>query len=279
MYTCVYTYALLLVLWHLFFHLVAILAQAPNGQVRPAWPMAPKRSLLEAAFQGESATKRPRRSLGAATVAQQVAKALHDNFKNFTEAQIDSAIVDGVSLRARLTRDKAQNAEKPGSVTMGRIYYNKLKMLYAGENHPTKLLIIKDASAQVRPELFQAMLASKRTPPQRQPMLQLLQNMSEQPNQSEVVGILRWMASLTPSLSSEQYQGVIQTMRWLTRLGLDKEFKAEVEVCKSYFEEGLLLALSIKHLTHLLLRHVRLHIIYIIASGMQVKCGLVQGYA
>jgi len=211
--------------------------------------MAPKRSLLEATFEAEGVTKRPRRSLGTTTVAQQVAKALHDNFKNFTEAQIDSTIVDGVSLRGRLTRDKALNAEKPGSVTMGRLYYNQLKLQYAGENHPSKLLTIKDPSTQVSPDVFQAMLASKKTPPQRQPMLQLLQNMSETPNQSEVVGILRWMASLTPSLSSEQYQGVIQTMRWLTRLGLDKKYKDEVEVCKPHFEEGLLLALSIKHLT------------------------------
>jgi len=212
--------------------------------------MAPKRSLLEAAFEGEGAGKRPRRSLGRLTVAQQVAKALSDNFKNFTEAQIDGAIVDGVSLRARLTRDKALNADKPGAVTMGRLYYNQLRQLYAGENHPMKLLSIKDPSQQVRPEIFQAMLASKRTPPQRQPMLQLLQNMSEPPNQSELVGILRWVTSLTPSVSSEQYQGVIQTMRWLTRLGLQETFKDEVQVCKPYFEEGLLLALSVKRVTH-----------------------------
>ena len=98
----------------------------------------------------------------------------------------------------------------------------------------------------VSAEVFQAMLASKRVPPQRQPMLQLLQNMTTKPNQSEIVGILRWMVLLTPSLSSEQYQGVIQTMRWLTRLGLDKDYKEEIEMCKACFEEGLLLALSMK---------------------------------
>ena len=60
------------------------------------------------------------------------------------------------------------------------------------------------------------------------------------------MGILRWMVQLTPSLSSEQYQGVIQTMRWVTRLDLDKDFKDEVNMCKDCFEEGLLLAFSTK---------------------------------
>ena len=207
--------------------------------------MAPRRSLLEAAFDGESASKRPHRGQPL-TVAQQVTKALHDNFKNFSGQEIDGTIVNGESLRARLTKDKARNVASPGSVTMGRLYYNALKLEFASADSPTKRLQIKDPSTVVAPEVFQAMLASKKVPPQRQPMLQLLQNMTTKPNQSEVVGILRWTVSLTPSLSSEQYQGVIQTMRWVTRLGLDKDFKDEVNMCKGCFEEGLLLAFSIQ---------------------------------
>ena len=207
--------------------------------------MAPRRSLLEAAFDGESASKRPHRGQPL-TVAQQVTKALQDNFKNFSEQEIDGTIVNGSSLRARLTKDKARNVASPGSVTMGRLYYNALKLEFASAESPTKRLQIKDPNLVVAPEVFQAMLASKKVPPQRQPMLQLLQNMTKKPNQSEVVGILRWMVQLTPSLSSEQYQGVIQTMRWVTRLDLDKNFKDEVNMCKGCFEEGLLLAFSIK---------------------------------
>ena len=56
--------------------------------------MAPKRSLLEASFKQDAAAKRPRRA-GAATVAQQVAKALLDNFKGFTEQEIETEAVTG----------------------------------------------------------------------------------------------------------------------------------------------------------------------------------------
>ena len=209
--------------------------------------MGPKRSLLEASFQQDAAAKRPRRA-GASTVAQQVAKALADNFKSFTEQEIDSTIVDGLSLRGTIARDKQVNKDNPGTITMGRLYYDQLRKKFANSEHPHKKLAIKDSSLVVRPELFQAMLASKRNPPQRQPMLQLLQNMETPPNHSELVGILRWMVALSPSLSSEQYQGVIQTMRWLSRFGMDKKNVEEVNICKPHFEQGLLLALSINQI-------------------------------
>ena len=101
--------------------------------------MAPRRSLLEAAFDGESASKRPHRGQPL-TVAQQVTKALQDNFKNFSEQEIDGTIVNGSSLRARLTKDKARNVASPGSVTMGRLYYNALKLEFASAESPTKRL-------------------------------------------------------------------------------------------------------------------------------------------
>ena len=132
--------------------------------------------MLEAAFDGESASKRPNRGQPL-TVAQQVTKALQDNLKNFSEQEIDGTIVNGSSLRARLTKDKARNVASPGSVTMGRLYYNALKLEFASAESPTKRLQIKDPTLVVAPEVFQAMLASKKVPPQRQPMLQLFHNM------------------------------------------------------------------------------------------------------
>ena len=208
--------------------------------------MAPKRSLIEAAFEGKTGAKQARTS-GKASVASQVQKALNDNFKGFTQQEIDSLIIDGLSLRARLTKDKAENAANPGSVTMGRLYYNQLRMMYASAEHPLKQLTIKDPNKDVQPELFQAMLASKKTPPQRQPMLQLLQNMADSPNQSEVVGTFRWMIGLSPTVSSEQYQGIIQTLRWVTRLNIQQVCKDEIAICKPHFEQGLLQALTPNH--------------------------------
>ena len=71
-------------------------------------------------------------------LAQQVTKALQDNSKSFSEQEIDGTIVNGTSLRARLTRDKAQNVFSPGSLTMGRLYYNALKMEFASAYSPAK---------------------------------------------------------------------------------------------------------------------------------------------
>ena len=117
-YHCYYYY-------HVYDHYLFILwpfgAQAAHQGLGEPASMAPRRSLLEAAFDGESASKRPHRGQPL-TVAQQVTKALQDNFKNFSEQEIDGTIVNGSSLRARLTKDKAKNVASPGSVTMGRLY-------------------------------------------------------------------------------------------------------------------------------------------------------------
>ena len=164
--------------------------------------------------------------------------------------EIDSTIFEGHSLRARLTKDKGINQHTPGCIVMGRVYYNHLRVGYQSTTHPNKQLVVTNPDAEVRHELFQAMLASKKVPAQRQPMLQLLQNMTKIPNQSEVVGILRWCVDLRPTASSEQYQGVIQTMRWWVRLGLDKLFPAETKVCLAAFEQGLLQAIVIYHSIH-----------------------------
>ena len=225
---------------------VAILAQAAPCHPTRQGPMAPKRSLIEAATDAESASKQARVRRGHGSVASQVEKAIADNFKGFTQQEIDEIICDGLSLRARLTQDKAENTRNPGSIAMDRLYYNQLTMRYASAEHPLKRLIIKDPSKDIQPELFQAMLASARRPPQRQPMIELLQSMTQAPNQSEVVGILRWMIRLSPTVISE-YTGIIQTMRWVTRLDIHKTCPEEIAICKLHFEQGLLQALAPNH--------------------------------
>ena len=221
---------------------VAISAQAAPCHPTRQGSMAPKRSLIEAVTDGKSASKQAR-VRACPSVASQVQKAIVDNFKGFTQQEIDEIICDGLSLRARLTKDKAENARNPGTIAMGRLYYKELSMRYASPEHPFKQLIIKAPDKDIQPELFQAMLASARRPPQRQPMIQLLQNMTKAPNQSEVVVILRWMVRLSPTVSSER-KGIIQTLRWVTRLDIHKTCQEEIAICKPHFEQGLLQALT-----------------------------------
>jgi len=92
--------------------------------------MAPKRSLLQSAFVKAEAKKQPR-ARSHKSVTLQAAKALGDYIKSFSEQEIDSTVIDGLSLRARLTKDKAKNAAKLGSVTMGRTYYNGLRAMFS----------------------------------------------------------------------------------------------------------------------------------------------------
>ena len=231
-------------LWLLFYVSVAVWGSSCPCQLPLAFAGMPpgKRSLLEAAFPTEAPSKqaRLRRSNN---VAATVARAIRDNFKEFKEQEVDSTLVDGLSLRARLTKDKSENQQKPGSIVMGRTYYNHLRLLYQSVQHPSKQLQVQNPDAEIRQELFQAMLAAKKVPAQRQQMLQLLQNMTTRPNQSELIGILRWMVELKPSVSSEQYQGVLQCMRWITRMGLETTFPEEIKVCHAALEQGLLQAI------------------------------------
>ena len=205
----------------------------------PAGSGSRKRSLLEASNDAAKAApkQKPKKGHG---VSEQVAKAIRDNFKDFSQAEIDSNLVDGKTLRQRLTADKELNSSQKGSVTTGRYYYTRLRDLYSSkDSNPEKLLTAGPDPGEVSDQLWTAMVATKKMPINRVPIMSFLETSTKEPNKAELVGILRFCLQCQASISAEQQRCIILTMMYLVRFGLHKKYPDEMQIMKPKFNDGL----------------------------------------
>jgi hypothetical protein len=88
-------------------------------------------------------------------------KCLRDNFSDFSSAEVDLVMVDGMSLRDTLKRDKA--LQKIGQLTMGKYYYQELRNKFRKVDDGKSRLAVKDQSEICPPDLWNAldMLAAR----------------------------------------------------------------------------------------------------------------------
>ena len=209
--------------------------------------MAPKRkSLLEASFEEQEPQQKVKRVMKSKpSMPQMVAKAIADNCKGMSAQEIDSVLVNGLTMRQQITKDKTTNLETPHAVTMGRRYYQALREDYSTSDNPRTRLVVKNPEEVVSDTLFQAMLSTKKNPVNRGPLLNYLQ-IAEVPNQAELIGILRWCYDLNPSVSAEQCRGVLETMQYVKRLELMNIFPEEVKLMCGKFNAGMVQALLTK---------------------------------
>jgi hypothetical protein len=199
-----------------------------------------KRSLLEASASAEPRPKPRVRKTNL--VNDMVQKALRDNFKDFSQGEIDSNLVNGMTLRQRLVADKEANIANKGAVVTGRRYYEALRQAYSNQASPEKMLSAGENGGSVSDTLWQAMVATKKTPVNRAPMMHFLENSTQEPNKSELVGVLRFCLQCQATISTEQQRCIILTMRYVHRLGLAKKYPDEMEIMKPKFNDGLLRA-------------------------------------
>ena len=84
-----------------------------------------------------------------------VAKCLRDNFGDFSSAEVDLVLVDGMSLRETLKRDKG--LQKMGQLTMGKHYYEKLRSKFRSSQEGAARLAVKDRSESCPNDLWTAL--------------------------------------------------------------------------------------------------------------------------
>ena len=112
-------------------------------------------------------------------------------------------------------QDKRKNAQKPGSVFFGKLYYTELRTLYSG-------------SESVQQQLKAARQALQH-PPQRAPLVQLLARVPDL-SQAEVVGVMRWCLQLNPASSPDQTHSANSVLAAVSRLGLAQTFPHEIQM-------------------------------------------------
>lgn len=199
--------------------------------------MGKRGSLLESAFKDEK--RKHARVRQEMTVARAVQKILVDNFRSFSDAEIDGIQHEGLTLRQRLERDR-QAKQSESSVCMGARYYRELKALYSSSMNPSKQMGVTDDSTPSK-EVFDAMVAAKRHPCNRAPMINYLQT-ADSPNMSEAMGIFKWCLELNPLASTEQLRGVLEVMGWVRRLGLTASYPTQSSLLNTKFNEALVQA-------------------------------------
>ena len=175
------------------------------------------------------------------SVDSQVRKSLADNFKNMSAADIDATVRQGMTLRQRLTHDKLQQQNNPGSLVFGKFYYQSLRDLYSSSNN-TEALLKPDPSLEIRSELIDAAASALRHPPNRSFMVQILKS-TPALNQAEYVGVLRWMMSLHPASSSDQLKSGLAVLEATARLKLHEKFEREASLVRAKWDEILLEAI------------------------------------
>ena len=198
------------------------------------------KSLLEAGWAEVSGTK-PCRAKKGVDVEAQVRRSLLDNFRSFTAKETDGTLVEGLTLRQRLRKDKETKLQKGSAdVPFGRRYYEALRDMYAGKDRVEKLLAPQEG-LKVRENLVEAATAALKHPPNRSLMVAFLSS-TQTLNQAEVCGVFRWLLKLNPSASAEQLECCKAVLRAVARLKLQAALPHECGLVRSKFDEVLLQA-------------------------------------
>ena len=192
--------------------------------------------MLEQHIAEEQLSNRPR-ALRRRTTDDIVQKSIADNCKDFDQISIDGVKVDGLTLRDRLKRDKHLQ-KKDNNLKTGALYYRELRYMYAGAAHPSNQLVARGPKEVVSTRLHKALVACKQANSNKLLLSEWLQT-EPTCNQKELVGILKIAASLKPTVSLQQQQLLIETMRFLKRTGMTETFKEDVDLMQDIWGSGL----------------------------------------
>ena len=169
----------------------------------------------------------------------QADNAIRDNFGGWDPKDIYGKLIDGKTLYQVILEGKVANKNKKKTVVMGMLFYDKLRRKYADMHSIAQLLKSDDPNAKIRPKLFSAMgKAMFQKPPRRGDMISYVETM-EEVTQPELCGILRWIHSLRPTLSTEQLNGGLIGMQAISRLKLREKHAEMIEIMKPVFADIL----------------------------------------
>ena len=192
--------------------------------------------MLEAAFRDEKV--KAARVTKELSVTRAVQKCIVDKPRGFTDAEIDGAQHDNMTLRARLTRDKGIKKDSGvAPVVMGARYYKELRLLYSSSFNPMKQLPVTDGSTPGK-GVFAAMIAAMRFPCNRRPTINYIMTAGE-PHMAEAIGILKWCLELNPISSIEQLREILEVMRRVSRCKLRDTYANQAKLLSDKFNEAL----------------------------------------
>jgi len=131
-----------------------------------------------------------KRSFRNPTIAQQ-ARAIHDHFKELRASQVDAVVINGETLRERLTRDKEQRQAGGKEVKFSGAYYTSLREQYSKGGQNDDNFQVKQKAQEVHEDLDKG-LRRLRTCNDKALLVKYLTSTTSC-NQKELVGLCRQM--------------------------------------------------------------------------------------
>jgi hypothetical protein len=168
-------------------------------------------------------------------ISAKVGKTITDNFKGYDQYLTDELEVDGMTMRNRMIHDRANAA--PGEV-FGKIYYLKIKALYADPQAPAKRIVVIDKTEPISPALEKAVLKLFQHIPKYPAVIDYLSTVKTL-NQRSCAFLLRSTLKVDPRRCQQARTTVISILQWFQKNGMHQKYPAEFGHVKNHFDLAL----------------------------------------
>lgn len=168
---------------------------------------------------------------------EQVSKAISDNCKGMSEAQVNVNLIDGLSLRDRVAdaKRRQQNGE---SITLGKSFYSNLREMYGGNGSPAQQMRIKDESGPEDQRMHECLLLMLRHNRDAKAIEHWLRH-SDLCSQKNFVGCCRAFLLVPPSQSLSSAALVLEFARYVARTRANEVFAEEWGLMKKHVDSAL----------------------------------------
>ncbi len=231
------------------FHLEVALAESfedpanPQTAERSSSPTLPVRGAMasqnttamqvsEEARDATAPAKRARTSK-VQSIDQATQRAINDNFKSWPASAIDSTLVENLTLRQRIARDKLRQRASP-PFPMGGPYYRHLKTIYAPAEDVGRQFKIAKPDEPISDALLKALQALRGGRPNHAPLLEFLRT-GPSLNQKELVGLLRACLELRVKSVSQHHETALQILKYCVRSGFLLTRPDEMRLMNEHF--------------------------------------------
>lgn len=189
----------------------------------------------------EGSTKKRQRATKEVVDERMISKIIRDNFKGWSSELCELNIRDGLSLRARLTRDKNLQVSGKSNLTMGKLYYSELRSIYGAALSPEQLLIIRNDEEPVDLRLSAAMEGMFARKKSFEKIMSYL-GCADMVSQKNLVALFKACLMLSPATTQDNNALALALLDFCRRHNMQAVYPEETGVMKSYFQSALVKA-------------------------------------
>lgn len=218
----------------------------PSGKAKASARKAPAKNdksasaleLVEAEERAENNRPQAKR-LRRRNTEETIAKCIRDNFGGWDASQTDHYMVDGMSLREELLRDRRlANASDESAPKFGKRYYELKRERFSPQSAPSKRLKVQDESQPLHPELEKGLIGLNQHVRRYDHILHFLER-GALVNQLSLVVLFKHTLKVNPKAGKDSLQFLMSVLLYCCRHGIPKVFRHEWEQIRGHMGETL----------------------------------------